>query len=153
MQGRMQQALLTLAACLFAANASATLTVNLPWIKPMAGGARAELYLTITSTAPGELVAINTFAARTATLLAPGSGHKVARAMPLAAGTALDLAPGQYRVALAGLVRPLKSGEHVPLTLVIRSAEGTRQELVITAEVRPRSAAEDEAHAHHPHRH
>lgn len=119
----------------------------------MAGGARAELYLTVTSTDPGEIVAINTFAARTTTLLVPGSGHKAARAIPLAAGTALDLAPGQFRVALAGLVRPLKSGERVPVTLIIRSADGQRHELVITAEVRQRSAAEDEAPARHQHRH
>jgi copper(I)-binding protein len=150
---RMQGALLILAACLVATHASATLTVNLPWIKPTAGGASAEIYLTVTSTDAGEIVAIDTAAARTATLLAPGSGRKRVKAIPLGADTALDLAPGQYRITLDGLARPLKPGEHVPLMLVIRSAAGKRHELAITAEVRKRSAREDEAHAHHQHRH
>jgi copper(I)-binding protein len=140
---------LPLAAALFAMDAGATLTVNLPWIKTVAGG--AEVYLQITSTDAGEIVEARSFAARTTSLLAAGKTHQVLKAIPLDAGIARELAPGQYRIGLSGLVRPLKPRELVPLTLVVKSAAGLRQEVLITAEVRSRSAHEDEGKPHHTH--
>ena len=142
-----------LAAMTMITDAAATLTVNLPWAKPSAGGTSAEVYLQVTSTDDGEITGINTFAAKSAALLAPGTARKVVTAIPLAAGTPLDLAPGKYRIALTGLVRPLKPREMVPLTLIIKSADGKRQEMLITAEVRQRSAMEDEANPHQHHHH
>jgi VCBS repeat-containing protein len=63
----------------------------------------------------------------------------------------MQLAPGEYRIALTRLTRPLKIGDHVPVSLTIESADGKRQELLINAEVRRRSAYDDEMT--HPHKH
>ncbi len=140
---------LPLAAALCVMDAGATLTVNLPWIKTVAGG--AEVYLQITSTDAGEIVAVKSFAAQSASLLAAGKKRQVVKAIPLEAGVALELAPGHYRISLSGLVRPLKPLEFVPLTLTVKAASGMRQEVLITAEVRLRSAQEDEGKPHHTH--
>jgi periplasmic copper chaperone A len=69
----------------------------------------------------------------------------------LPANAAVQLAPGACRIALTRLTRPLKIGDHVPVSLVIQSAGGKRQELLINAEVRRRSTYDDEMT--HPHKH
>ena len=51
-------------------------------------------------------------------------------------------------VRLTGLTRRLKQGEYVPMTLIIRSADGKEQKTYIVAEVRHHSPSEDELHPH-----
>jgi copper(I)-binding protein len=54
-------------------------------------------------------------------------------------------------VALAPLARQLRLGDRVPLTLVVREADGVVQAIDVDAEVRRRSPTDDHrghAHAH-----
>ena len=133
------------------AEATAILLVNLPWVRPGANSRSAELYLEIKSSDGAALVGASSYAAGGVTLLGPGKAVKPVGEIALPANTAVRLAPGAYRIALQHLTRPLKIGEHVPVSLTIKSADGKRQELLINAEVRRRSAYDDEMT--HPHTH
>jgi copper(I)-binding protein len=145
----------TLCAAVFAADvaadASAILLVNLPWVRPGADARSAELFMEIKSTDGAALVGASSFAAGDVTLLAPGKAPKAVGEITLPANAAVQLAPGAYRIALRRLTHPLKIGDHVPVSLTIQSADGKRQELLINAEVRRRSAYDDEMT--HPHKH
>jgi len=53
------------------------------------------------------------------------------------------------RIVLARVERTLKRGDRVPLTLVLKYADGATQDIEVDAEVRRRSPSED----HGVHRH
>jgi len=55
----------------------------------------------------------------------------------LPAGEAVEFKPGGYHVMLMDLSMPLKEGDSVPLTLVIEDKDGARQEIEVSAPVRP----------------
>lgn len=136
-------------AVLCAAGADAVLVVSLPWVRPAADASSAELFLEITSSDGAALVGASSDAAGGVTLVGPGKAPKPVAEIALPANAAVQLAPGGYRIALTRLAQPLKIGGHVAVGLVIRSAGGKRQELRINAEVRRRSAYDDEmAHPH-----
>jgi copper(I)-binding protein len=60
--------------------------------------------------------------------------------LPLPAGKPVDLAPGGYHLMLMGLKRPLAAGESVPISLVVESADRTRQTMELKVTVRPLTA-------------
>jgi len=133
---------------LWALIAAGLLVTTLPWVKVAPDGRSAEVFVEITSGDPASLVGVSTPAASSATLLAPGKARKPAKEIALAGGTRTALAPGKHRIALDALKRPLKLGDRVPVTLTIQSADGARQDVGFNAEVRKRSALEDELKAH-----
>ncbi len=139
---------LALVAILFAADAGAVLVINLPWIRLAADKRSAELYMELQSSEGATLVAANTFAAASVSFKAPGARNSVVKEISLPPNVAVLLAPGAYRIVLHRLTRPLKLGDHVPVNLTFQSADGTRQELLVNAEVRRRSVAEDEMQPH-----
>lgn len=55
--------------------------------------------------------------------------------LALPAGKAVELKPGGYHVMLIDLVKPLKAGDKVPITLTISGKSGMTK-LEVTAEVR-----------------
>jgi hypothetical protein len=128
----------------------AVLSINEPWVRVAADGTSAELFMKLKSSDRATLVGVDSFAARTVALRAPRGGS-VTGGLALPADVLVELKPADTRVSLNGLVRRLKLGEHVPITLVVQSADGTRQTLYINAEVRRHSPTEDEAnpHTHH----
>jgi copper(I)-binding protein len=69
-------------------------------------------------------------------------------ALSLAAQEPLLMKARGTRVVLGRVERPLKLRERVPLTLVLRYADGTAQEIPVDAEVRRRSPSEDHGHRH-----
>jgi copper(I)-binding protein len=131
-----------------AIDAGAVLTINLAWVRMSPGGHSAEAYMQVTSSEDAKLVEVRSFAAKAASLRAAGPGKAALREIPLPARVDVDLRPGGYRIALDGLTRPLKLGEHVPLTLIFEGPGKARQEILVGAEVRLRSAVEDEGHPH-----
>jgi periplasmic copper chaperone A len=137
-----------LVAALFAADAGAVLVINLPWIRAAADGHSAELYMELRSSEGATLIAANTFAAASVSFKAPGARSNAVKEIPLPANVAVLLAPDGYRIVLHRLTRPLKLGDHVPVNLTLQSPDGTRQELLVNAEVRRRSVAEDEMQPH-----
>ena len=69
-------------------------------------------------------------------------------ALPLPAGNTVKLAPGKFRIALGKIVRTLRVGDRVPLTLVVRDVSGASQEIDVDAEVRLRSPTDDHLRPH-----
>ena len=143
---------LFLAMTLFAGNAGATLVVNLPWLRVSPDATHAEIFMRIRSSGAATLTSVTTFAAKSAIIVAP-TGKKSPEGIALPAGIDTELTDKGYRVVLSGITRTFKQGERVPITLVFTAADGTRQEVLITAEVRKRSALEDEGTPQHQHRH
>ena len=94
------------------------------------------------------LVGVSSFAAASVALKLSGKGASGGKELTLPANVAVRLVPAGHRIALTKLTKPLKLGERVPLSLVIQSANGSLQELLVSAEVRRHSATEDELHSH-----
>ena len=134
-----------LAVCLGAPapDARALFIVNQPWVKPAARD--TEAYMLLTSTEAATLVGVRSPLAARASLRSPRGGRSE---LPLPAGATVELRPNADRIVLRGLVRRLKRGDRFPLTLRIRSADGTSQDIVVDAEVRSESPLDAERRAH-----
>ena len=143
---RLATSLLLLFATLLQAEAAAVLTINLAWVRMAPGGKSAEAFMQVTSSEDAKLVEVRSFAAKSVSMR--DSRKAALAAIPLPAKVDVDLKPGAYFIALDGLTRPLKLGEHVPLTLIFEGPGKARQEILVGAEVRLRSAIEDEGHPH-----
>ena len=140
-----------LLAMLLVTQAHAVFIVNLPWVLPVARGGSTEVYMDLTSTEGATLMAATSDAADSVSILGPGKKTKTAQSVPLPAGTLVELRPAAYRIRLQGMAHSLKLGDHMRLTLTIRSADGTQQEIPVTAEVRHHSALEDHRAQQHSH--
>ncbi|MFO1399544.1 MAG: copper chaperone PCu(A)C [Burkholderiales bacterium] len=131
-------------AFLFAAgacSASPVYTVAEPWLRPAKAGAGTELYLELRASEPAELIAVSTTAAARSELV--DRHGKPVPAIALAPGVVVRLAAGAPRVQLSGLAQRIARGGHVPLTLTVRGADGSVQEIPVEAEVRLHSPSHD----------
>lgn len=73
-------------------------------------------------------------------------------ALELPAGKPVSLDADGYHVMLMGLVRQLKQGEQVPLTLVVEDAKGHKENIEVQAQVRAlNDAGGHEMHHDHSH--
>ena len=131
-----------------ATDAGAVLTINLAWVRMSTDGKSAEAYMKVTSSEDVKLVEVRSFAAKTASVRTSPPRNLVVREITLPAKVDVDLRPGGLHIVLDGLTRPLKLGEHVPLTLIFEGPGKARQEILVGAEVRLRSAIEDEGQPH-----
>jgi copper(I)-binding protein len=130
------------------AGAAPVFAVNQPWVAPTAGRKTTEAYMDLTSSEAVVLVAARSDAAAKVTLRGPPGTKAEARELALPAHVTVSLAPRTYRLALSGIAAPLKRGDHVSLTLTIRHESGALQDIPVNAEVRLRSALDDERRAH-----
>jgi len=153
---RVARLVATLTAVAFAlspvpALATGVFVVDFPWVRPAARGGTTEAFMELTSGEGGTLVAVRSEVAAHAYLAGPGQGS-AEKTLLLPSGAPVVLAPGSYRVRLAGLARTLQVGDRVPLVLVIETPDGRREDLRVDAEVRRRSTVDDHLHGHsHPH--
>lgn len=138
---------------LLAPSANALFIVNQPWVRPAARGQSTEVYMNLTSTDGATLVAVRTDEAAAVAIVGPGKGAAAVASLTLPAKAVVALAPGKARLVLTKLVRSLKLGDLVALTLTIEGTDGTRQDVPVQAEVRMRSPLDDEKRAHHTHAH
>jgi copper(I)-binding protein len=140
---------------LAAFDARAVLSVNEPWVRVAPDGRSADAFMNLRSSEPVTLVAVDSFAARAVTLRT--GDNRVAKSLALPANAPVELKPDESRIRLTGLVRRIRMGEFVPLTLFVRDAQGNEQPLFVNAEVRKRSPTEDEMtghdHSHDGHSH
>jgi copper(I)-binding protein len=136
---------------LVAAQAQAIFIVNQPWVSPAARGRSTEAYMDLTSTEGATLVGIASDIAVAAVILGPGKIAKEATSVALPERALVALKPGGYRIALKRVVRTLKVGDRVMLTLTIQAVDGTQQQIPVDAEVRLRSPIEDERVHKHAH--
>lgn len=131
----------------FCATAHAVLSISEPWVRPAADGRSAAVFMKLASSDEAALVGVDSFAARTAAIRAPGRSRPLPE-LPLPAGVPVEMKPDGVRIDLGGLVRRLKFGEHVPVTLILRSSTGLQQKLYVNAEVRRHSPTDDELNPH-----
>jgi copper(I)-binding protein len=116
----------------FAARAEDGLKIEQAWARATPGGAKnGAAYVTLESAAPDALVAASSPVAAKAEVHTHMQDKGVMKMMPvkevpLDPGKKVELKPGGEHIMLMGLKRPLKEGEHFPLTLTFRNA-GTRE--------------------------
>jgi len=125
-----------------AAAAQAQTTVKDPWVRGTVAGQKATgMFAQVTSASGGKLVSATSPVAGVVEIhemVMDGSVMKMraVTALELPAGKAVELKPGGYHVMLMDLKQDLKTGESVPVTLVIEGAGGKRESVEVKAPVK-----------------
>ena len=138
----MNKTALFLAATLLAGVAHAQVTVADPWVRTtVAQQTTTAAYMTITSLQGGKLVDASSPVATSAEvheMKMDGDMMKMRSvdALPLPMGKAVELKPNGYHMMLMGLKAPLKTGDVVPIKLVIEDAKGQRKTVDVKAVAR-----------------
>jgi copper(I)-binding protein len=127
---------------------AAVIAINQPWVRPAAIGATTYAFMELTVSEPATLVDVRTPVARTAALARGAQRQASPFALPLGARETLLMRDPHTRIELRRVSRALKRGDRVPLTLVLRYADGTLQEIEVDAEVRRRSPSDDHRGGH-----
>jgi copper(I)-binding protein len=131
------------------ASLAATITINEPWVRPATKGGATDVYMELTVSESATLVDVRTPVA-TRVVLAQGRQRRPPPfALRLVAGQPVLMRDRETRIVLGRVERNLLRGELVTLTLVLRYADGTTQNVDVDAEVRRRSPSDD----HRTHRH
>jgi periplasmic copper chaperone A len=121
-----------------AAQAEDSLKIDQPWARATPGGAKnGAAYVTLESAAPDALVAASSPVSAKAEIHMHAQEGGVMKMMPveevpLDPGKKVELKPGGEHIMLLGLKRPLKEGEHFPLTLTFRN--GGKREVEVRVE-------------------
>ncbi|MFN9744265.1 MAG: copper chaperone PCu(A)C [Betaproteobacteria bacterium] len=152
---------LTAALLLLAGAAQAQVTVTDAWVRgTVAQQTATGLFAQITSAKGGRLVAGSSPAAGVVEIhemKMEGSTMRMRAiaGLDLPAGQAVSLKPGGHHLMLMDLKQPLKTGETVPVSLVIETAGGQRETVQVQAVVRAMSGGGGAAggHGHHGHKH
>jgi periplasmic copper chaperone A len=137
-----------LAALAFASAAvSAQTTVTDAWVRGTVAPQKATgAFMQITSAQGGKLVSVQSPLAGVAEVHEMAMDGNVMKMRPvsaldLPAGKAVELKPGGYHVMLMDLKQPLKSGESVPLTLIVEGKDGKRETLELKVPVKAAGSA------------
>jgi periplasmic copper chaperone A len=143
---------LVLAGALFFAlvplSSAGVFTVTEPWVRVLPYAKSAEGYMELRSSDGAKLVGVRSEVTADVAMLGPGAGRATVAEIPLPAGVLVKLSAGNFRFALAKLNRSLKLGDRVPMVIVIEAADGSRQEIDVSAEVRLHSPTDDHLHPH-----
>lgn len=116
-------------------------------------------FMTITSSTDSTLVAVESPAAKTVQLHQMQMKGDVMsmgeiKSLALPAGKAVVLDTHGYHVMLMGLVKQVKEGESVPLTLVVEDAKGQKERVELAVPVRSLTATDGhDMHQKHDHSH
>ena len=119
-------------------------TVYDPWVRPAAAGATTRAFFEIGSSMDATLAEVRSPVAPVRLF----DGTKDVGSLPLHAGTSVTMRAQGPHLVIGPLRAALARGERVPLVLVVRDAAGRAQENPVQAEVRLRSALEDERRSH-----
>ena len=136
----------------FAPFAWADVQVSGAWARAtLPGQTVGGVYMQLRSDTPSRLVAVKSPAARAAEVHQMSNDGGVMRmrrvdSLDLPAGKTMVFEPGGYHVMLLDIVRPLKAGQRVALTLVIEEG-GKRFNVAVEAQIR--SPLDEDPHAHH----
>ncbi|AUL99696.1 hypothetical protein B4966_05605 [Rhodocyclaceae bacterium] len=133
-------------ASLFALAASsvfAQVQVADPWVRATVAQQRATgAFMRLTAAQDARLIAAQSPAAKIVEIHEMKMEGEVMKmraidALDLPAGKTVELKPGGYHVMLIDLNAQLKEGDVVPLTLVVEGKDGKREQVDLTAPVRP----------------
>jgi copper(I)-binding protein len=148
----MKKTLIVLAA-LGAFGAQAQTTVKDPWVRGTVAGQKATgMFAQITSASGGKLVSASSPLAGVVEvheMVMDGNVMKMraVTGLELPAGKAVELKPGGYHVMLMDLKQELRTGDSVPVTLVIEGAGGKRESVEVKAPVK--ALADSSGHKKH----
>jgi len=123
-----------------------SVAVSGAWVRgTVAGQGASGAFLQLKASEPAALVGVSSPAAKVVEVheMVMDKGVMKMRAIPrldLPAGKAVELTPGGYHIMLMGLVKPLKKGETVPLTLQIEGRNKKLSTIEVQAEVRALTA-------------
>ena len=144
---------LSLTALLLAgAAAHAQTTVKEPWVRGTVDQQKATgLFAQITSAGGAKLVSAASPVAGVVEIheMAMDGNVMKMRAVPaveLPAGKMVELKPGGYHVMLMDLKQELKTGDAVPVTLVVEGAGGQRESIEIKAPVKALTDSHSKKH-------
>ena len=119
-------------------------TVSDPWVLPVAARGTTRAFLVLGSSTDATLVGARSALAEVSLMQGKRSVDEIA----VRAGEPVAMSANGIHLRLRGVTRTLALGERVPLSIVLRDATGRVQEVPVSAEVRRRSAIEDEKRAH-----
>ena len=129
-------------AAAFAGAATAQIAVSDAWVRgTVAGQMSTGAFMRLSSPADMTLVGVASPAAKVVEIhemKMDGGMMKMSAVgrLPLPAGKSVELKPGGYHVMLMDLVRPLKEGDLVPVTLTFEDKAGAKQTIEVKAPVR-----------------
>ena len=121
--------------------AQSQVAVKGAWVRATIGTATSTgAYFEVTSAKGGQLVAVTSPVASSLELHDMKMDGDIMRmravdAIPLPAGQPVRLQPHGLHVMVLGLKAPLKAGQSVPLTLVVREAGGHEEKVTVSAPV------------------
>lgn len=134
-------------------------TVSEVWARATAPGQdSAAVAMKIVSQKEGRVVAVMSPVAASSEIhsMVHENGMMKMRALdalPLPANQAVSLGADGNHLMLMGLKQPLKAGETVTLTLVVQFADKRKENVKVTAEVKPLTATHDHGGMGHEHHH
>jgi copper(I)-binding protein len=150
--GSLMHKTLAMLAVLLAFGAQAQTTVKDAWVRGTVAGQKATgLFAQITSAGGAKLVSAASPVAGVVEIheMAMDGNIMKMRAVPaveLPAGKTVELKPGGYHVMLMELKQELKTGDAVPVTLVVEGAGGKRESIEIKAPVKALADSHSKKH-------
>ncbi|RMM17133.1 copper chaperone PCu(A)C [Pseudomonas syringae] len=125
-----------------ACQASAQTQVEDVWARATVAGQQATgAFMTITSSSDSKLLSVQSTVAKIVQLHLSTMKNDVMSMQPvgfidLPAGKPVTLDPDKYHVMLIDLVKQVKEGDKVPLTLTIENARGEKESITVEATAR-----------------
>jgi VCBS repeat-containing protein len=139
----LKRLLVLAAASLLSTQAFAQVSVIDPWVRATVPAQKASgAFMGLKSAKAARLVAASTPVAGKVEIHQMEMQGSTMRmhavdGIDLPAGKDVNLASGGYHIMLLDLKRQLKDGEQVPLTLTVQGADGKRENVEVTAPVKP----------------
>ena len=135
----------------------APVQIEAAWIRAsVPGQSGTGAFMRLTATEPLTLVGLSSPAAAVSEVHEMKLEGDVMRmraiaSLALPAGKTVELKPGGYHLMLMDLKAPLKADTRVPLTLVLRDAQGAQRLVQLQVPVSARAPAGAASHAGHKH--
>lgn len=127
--------------------AHAQVAVKDAWVRATVGPQKVTgAFMQITSTQDTKLVAVQSDAAKKVELHTMEMDKDVMRmreiaSLDLPAGKAVELKPGSYHIMLIDLVKPVKEGDTVAVTLVVENKDKKRENIEVKATAKSLTAS------------
>jgi copper(I)-binding protein len=124
------------------------------WVRTSVPGQPSSgAFMRVTADSDSKLLSVSSPAAKDVQIHEMSMTNDVMRMGPvesvaLPAGKTVSLDPNGYHVMLMGLVRQIKEGDQIPLTLTIENDKGVRETLEVQAPARAMMENMDMAHDH-----
>ena len=123
-------------------NVSAQTVVDDAWVRATVPGQPSSgAFMHITASSDSKLVEVKSAVAKTVEIHESTMKNDVMsmHAVPfvaLPAGKTVNIEPEGYHVMLMNLTGQIKDGDHVPLTLIVEDAKGTKESIEVKAQAR-----------------